>query len=110
MRVIKLKYDKLPIGWLAPDGDMYECDLYDHIEAAANICNKFGYERFGALDDILLKHSWVHISFSLAPYRRFYIEWDKFLTEPQKSFLRPYFENVFVNSSACSRWEQETEI
>ena len=105
-----MKYDGFLIGWLSPDGDIYECEPYDHIETAANICYKFGYEQSGALDDILLKHSWVHISFSFVPYRRFYIEWDKFLTEPQKSFLRPYFENGFVNTSACSRWEQETEI
>lgn len=104
-----MKYNGLSVGWLAPDGDMYECDLFDHIEAAANICRKFKYEERGSLDDILLKHSWVHITCSLAPYRKFYIEWDKFLTEPQKSFLRPYFENELVNTSACSRWEQEVD-
>ena len=104
-----MKYDGFLTGWLAPDGDLYECDIYDHIETAANICHKFGYEQSGALDDILLKHSWVHISFSFAPYRRFYIEWDKFLTEPQKQFLKPYFEEAFVCNSSCLRWKQEVD-
>lgn len=102
-----MNYDGLSIGWLSPDGDIYECEPYDHIELAANICRKFGYEQYGALDDILLKHSWVHITFSFAPYRRFHIYWDKFLTEPQKQYLKPYFEEANVCGSSCLHWKQD---
>jgi len=105
-----MKYNGLQVGWLAPDGDMYECDLYDHIEMAKEICKKFGYEGYKSVDDILLSHSWVHITCSLAPYRKFYIEWNKFLTEPQIQFLKPYFTNELINNAACIRWEQEVEI
>lgn len=103
------KYDGFPIGWLSPDGDIYECEPYDHLESAANICRKLGYKEYGAVDDTLLNHSWVHISFSFAPYRRFYIDWEKFLTKPQKLFLKSYFEKADVCSSSCLRWKQETK-
>lgn len=103
-----MKYDTFLIGWLSPDGDFYECDIYDHLECAANICRKLGYEEYGAVDDTLLNHSWVHITFSLS-HRKFFIEWNKFLTVPQIWYLKPYFEEASVCDSSCLHWKQEVD-
>lgn len=100
-------------GWLAPNGDFYKCEVFDHVELAAEIVDKLNIQRSGRYhyDDILLSGGWVKITRSLLGVKEQNIVWDKFLTEYQKQFLKPYFEenNELVSWIAQKRWEYETD-
>ena len=100
-------------GWLAPNGDFYECAVFDHIEAARDIVDKISVQRNGKHhpDEILLSAGWVQITRSLLGAKEQNIFWERFLTEYQKQFLRPYFEenDEPVSSVAVMRWEYEMD-
>lgn len=100
-------------GWLAPNGDFYKCEVFDHVGVAADIIDKLNIQRGGRYhsDDILLSGGWVKITRSLLGVKEQNIVWDKFLTEYQKQFLRPYFEknDELVSWVAKKRWDYETD-
>lgn len=100
-------------GWLAPNGDFYKCEVFDHVELAAEIVDKLNIQRGGRYhyDDILLSYGWVKITRSLLIRKEQNIIWDKFLTEYQKQFLRPYFEenDELIAFSSKARWDRETD-
>ena len=37
------KPKELKLGWLSPDGELVECNSFDHISSASEICDKLGY-------------------------------------------------------------------
>ena len=98
-------------GWLAPNGDFYPCTLYEHIEVARDIIDKMAIQRNGKYhpDEILLSAGWVQITRSLLGVKEQSIYWDNFLTEYQKAFLRPYFEenDEKVSDISKMKWEME---
>ena len=98
-------------GWLAPNGDFYECAVFDHIDTARNILDKLTVERNGKHypDEILLSAGWVQITRSLLGIKEQNIFWEKFLTEYQKQFLRPYFEenDEPISFVALMKWQNE---
>ena len=100
-------------GWLAPNGDFYKCSLYEHIDVAREIIDKLAVQRNGQHhpDEILLSAGWVQITRSLLGNKEQNIFWKKFLTDYQKLFLRPYFENndEYVSSVARMRWDREAD-
>lgn len=99
-------------GWLAPDGTFFQCDVMDHIAVADELVEKFGYHDINCRnDDILMNHGWVHISISFFCHE-FRIYWDKHLTELQKSFLKPYFEQDYMPIPAITKdeWEDENKF
>jgi len=102
--------EQLKMGWLSPGGDFFKCEHYEHTSVAEQIVDQFGYPsvRFQSADDELMAHGWVHISISHCPYS-WHIIWGKFLTGPQKQFLRPYFEDsdIPVGDMAKMLWESE---
>lgn len=106
---------ELKIGWLSPDGSFFECDAYGHTEEAREIVDKFGYSninlegRYMQEDDNLMSHGWCYIGMSDFMCNEWRICWNKFLTENQKQFLNPYFENddLSINKLSIWRWEQE---
>ena len=97
-------------GWLAPNGDFYKCSLYEHIDTAIEIVEKLNMccpvRHFA--DKLLMDNGWVQITRSLLGVKEQSIYWDKFLTEAQKTFLRPYFEENDENVSYVSKllWEK----
>ena len=99
-------------GWLAPNGDFYECAVFDHIDVARNILDKIAVHRNGKChpDEILLSAGWVQITRSMLGIKEQNIFWEKFLTEYQKQFLRPYFEenDEPISSVAAMKWQYET--
>jgi len=105
----------LKTGWLSPDGELYECSSYDHVSTAHEIIDRFNIacgldDKLRTIpdDDILLQHGWVYIGISCFLCHEWRIGWTKFLTEYQKEFLRPYFEDeIKVNSLAVDRWNTE---
>lgn len=114
-----MKYEELNTGWLSPAGEFFPCHSYDHNEEARVIVSKFGYsdlcqDEYGTqkiihADDNLMAHGWVYIGISTFFCHEWRIGWGKFLTEIQKRFLRPYFEesDLPVNEFAVYRWKQE---
>ena len=85
------------LGWLSPEGKMYECEYLDHIATAEELCSEYGYtDEDIHYDDILMKHGWVHLSmttfFSHSWIIMWNTPWKQHLTIPQKHFLKPYIE------------------
>lgn len=105
----------LKIGWLAPNGGLYECNSYDHISTARDLVTQFGYPKIDPIegylqpDENLLKHKWVHIGLSSLGRKEWRISWEKFLTEAQKQVLVPYFEEseIPMNYFSQAKWDQE---
>ena len=99
-------------GWLSPNGDFYPCAVYDHVEVAREIIDKVNVQRNGSHhpDEILLSAGWVQISRSAIGIPSQHIYWNKFLTDYQKNFLRPYFEenDELVSSVSRIKWDKET--
>lgn len=103
--------NELKVGWLSPSGELVECPYFDHYSTAKRLVNKLGYasQTNVANDDILMEHGWVHIGISLLGVKEWAIFWEGFLTESQKNFLKPYFEDEErpMNITALCRWEEE---
>lgn len=112
-----MKHEELNTGWLAPDGSFFKCHSYDHVAKAEEIIDKFGYSNIRPdgrrihADDNLMSHGWCYIGISSFMHHEWRVNWDKFLTEYQKQFLIPYFEESYlpVNEFNVMRWKQETE-
>lgn len=106
---------ELRTGWLSPDGELYECSSYDHMTEARKIVKKFSYpptssQRYSwNADDTLMAKRWVYIGISSLGEREWRIRWSGFLTESQKRFLKPYFEDKYmpVNENSKTRYEEE---
>lgn len=106
----------LKLGWLSPDGELYECGSYDHVSEASKIIKRFDLNDVDTdfkkipHDDLLLNKSWVYIGISCFGKHEWRIIWNKFLTQYQKDFLKPYFDNIIpVNAVARCKWEREVE-
>lgn len=105
-------YENLKTGWLAPDGSFFPCYSYDHAEEAREIVTKLGYStiEYPHADDNLMAHGWCYIGISSFFCHEWRIGWNKFLTDLQKNFLKPYFESDLpVNDFAKMRWEREND-
>ena len=95
----------LIIGWLSPDGKLYECDYQDHIIQAEKLCEEYNYTDINEIkDDVLLSHNWVHLTMTTYITHSWMILWnyDLHLTIEQKQFLKPYIEeNVYWIDDLC---------
>ncbi len=94
-------------GWLSSSGQFIQCEPYEHIAVAQKLVNdKVPY--FVA-DDYLLDHGWVKIYRESFFGHKWHIYWKGFLSNDQKSFLRPIFDNpendICVFCRDC--WEDE---
>ena len=106
-------------GWLDPAGDFYQCDVMDHHYFAEcflkDIKNSFDDHRLDSIKDPeeqLENAGWVKITRSIFN-REYSVIWGvhKTLSEYQKNYLRPIFENKDVDlcfTSIC-RLEKEME-
>ena len=104
--------EELKTGWLSPSGDFWECPCYEHICTAVEIVSKFNYMQIGkSADDILYCNGWAHIGISTFGPNEWRISWKNFLTDYQKNFLKPYFEDYYpVNSISLYRWKTENGL
>lgn len=91
------KHIEFKLGWLSPDGELVECNSFDHIYSASEICDKLGYSytnaRGNVPDDVLLAHGWLHLTYSLLDheYRIYYAYFNHVrLTEAQKSLYSSF--------------------
>lgn len=99
-------------GWLDPIGNFYPCKTYEHfdlaVELVAQIYPEIMDDKFE--DCILLDRGWVQITRSQIGQKAQSIYWKKFLTEYQKQFLRPYFEENDEPISLASKMKWDYEI
>ena len=93
------KPKEFKLGWLSPDGELVECNSFDHISSASEICDKLGYSytnaRGNTPDDVLLAHGWLHLTYSMLDheYRIYYAYFNHVrLTEAQRAYIRPFKE------------------
>lgn len=101
------------LGWLSPSGEFTEVHYGDHVAVADKILMKMDkFFEVGPSDDKLLNLGWVKITVSLLGKKEQRIYWNKFLTEEQKNFLRPYFEenDLSVNKYEKIRFDKENDI
>lgn len=102
-------------GWLSPCGDFTECGCYEHLKAADKIVELFGYatffnDRINDSDDTLMYYGWAYIGKSSIDHT-YRVGWERFLTEQQKAFLAPYFEEaVPMDEFSRYRYESETDV
>lgn len=103
-------YEDLKTGWLSPAGDFFPCFSYDHNEEAREILKTLGRDYPHHPDDELMEAGWVYIGISSFLVHEWRIGWNKFLTEYQINFLKPYFESdLSVPDYTKWRWKREVE-
>lgn len=96
-------------GWLSSSGEFVQCEPYEHMAVAQGlIASKALYS---VADDYLLDHGWVKIYRESFNGHKWHVDWKGFLSDPQKSFLRPIFEDCENDIYAYCRycWEIECE-
>lgn len=98
----------LSTGWLAPNGDFYPCGVYEHISTAREILND---ETANRADEKLHDCGFASITLSQLGVKEWRIYWKHFLTEQQKTFLKPYFEDSSLSADGVSnvRWCKEND-
>lgn len=111
--------DSLKQGWLSPTGEFFSCGSYDHLSLARDLSEPLLIPdidpqtlRKISADDKLLDSGWVYIGISSFLCHEYRISWKRFLTDNQKNFLRPYFEQDYlpVNSVSSQMWEEESYL
>ena len=83
------------LGWLAPDGEFFECDYMGHTTMAEEICKKLNYHETDFPSDMLLQKGWCHLTCTTFHEHKWVIfcPWGgRHLTQPQIDFLRPYIQ------------------
>lgn len=94
-------------GWLSWPGKFTACKPYDHLAIAEELAN--GMALYSVADDYLLDHGYVKIYRESFCGHKWFIAWRGFLSEAQKSYLRPIFEDaqndIHVHCREC--WENE---
>ena len=94
-------------GWLSSSGEFILCEPYEHMAVAQElVADKVPYN---VADDYLLDHGWVKIYRESYCGHKWHVDWKGFLSESQKLFLRPIFEDYENDIYAYCRecWKDE---
>lgn len=99
---------ELQTGWLSPNGDFYPCRVYEHTSLARKILND---ETASLADDKLQDRGFAKITLSNLGVKKWSIYWTHFLTEQQKNFIKPYFEDDTFPMGESTKlcWEMEND-
>lgn len=122
----------MKLGWLSPDGKLYECRYSEHISMAYELVNKFNIDRdifykkgIDIEDDMLLASGWIKIGRD-SIHHCYYIGFpDNFdpdiikmlahrkaiITQDQKTFLKHLYDddpNLF--DDMMTHWFQKLDI
>lgn len=94
-------------GWLLSSGQFIPCKPYEHRAVAEELVN--GVVPYTVADDYLLDHGCVKIYIGSFFDHKWHISWKGFLSEAQKLYLRPIFEDVQNDIDVYCRecWEDE---
>ena len=87
----------VPTGWLSPEGQLYECDYFEHLSLAREIAEKIGasYEELYLADKYLLNNGWVHLSITMFLGHGWLVTFPEIgtISQEQRQFLKPYVED-----------------
>lgn len=104
------------VGWLSPEGKLYECEYMDHIAEAERLVKKYKYKDDNPIkDDVLMNHHWIHLTTTTFGIHTWMIlwrdPWRNRLTQEQKNFLKPYIEDYkdWINPSCIIDLKDEFE-
>lgn len=89
---------EMPLGWLSPSGELWECEYYEHNATAEEICEKLNISYNSYIyrwkDDALYALGWCKLAIdSLGNKKYYWVRWERPLTAYQRYFLKEYFEN-----------------
>lgn len=98
----------LETGWLSPNGTFTQCNVYDHISTAYKL---LGVDT-SRPDEKLHDAGYAEITISQLGVKEWRVYWKNFLTDEQKNFLKPYFEDENRGMAYVSkmRWDKENDI
>lgn len=106
----------IEIGWLAPDGTLYECDTMEHISVAKDLAEKLGWKEYDEnfnrtcwADDFLMEHGYVHITRSMMFGHEYHLIHEKHYTQAQKDWLKPRVEENWKWLSKLDQFEWKEE-
>ena len=94
-------------GWLLPSGEFAECEPYEHLAVARELVKDRA--PYATADEYLLDHGAVKIYRESFCGHQWHVNRRGFLSEPQKRFLRPIFEDPDNDIYAYCRKEWEDE-
>ncbi len=99
----------LETGWLSPNGTFIPCGVYEHISTAYQI---LGNDDSSYPDEKLHNAGYAEITISQLGVKSWRVYWKNFLTDEQKNFLKPYFEDANRPMSSVSqmRWDKENDL
>ena len=85
----KKEYGKT--GWLSPNGKLYECETWEHMDLAEKLVEEFGYESdYNREDQALLDNGWAKISIATMIEHGYVVSYHNELTYEQVVYLKPY--------------------
>ena len=98
----------LPTGWLSPNGTFTQCGVYEHISTAYQLLS---VDYTSRPDEKLHDAGYAEITVSQLGVKEWRVYWKNFLTEEQKNFLKPYFEDETRPMALRSkiRWDMEND-
>lgn len=98
----------LETGWLSPNGTFTQCNVYDHIGTAYKL---LGVDYTSRPDEKLHDAGYAEITISQLGVKEWRVYWKNFLTDEQKNFLKPYFEDENRGMAYVSkmRWDKEND-
>ena len=79
-------------GWLSPEGKLYECETWEHMDTSEKLVKEFNYDyEENREDEALLNNGWVKISISTFMDHGYVVEYSvRKLSQEQLNFLKPY--------------------
>lgn len=84
-------------GWVAPNGDTYSCDVFDHLDCSTKICTCLYGEHTKTLsDEFLLKLGWFKCT------NRKYTGYHYKMSEPQAKL---FYDKCFTSDIDCDDLE-----
>ena len=104
------------LGWLSPTGEFIQCALMDHLSVAREIADELNYPKYDDIkdkllhpDEQLLRNGWVHITRFQLGAHEYVVYWQRHLTQEQKRYLEPFFndDNSLIDRLSRFEWEEE---
>lgn len=89
--------DKFRTGWIAPNGDTFMCDVYDHVDCAQALATQlYGGHTKTICDSFLLKCGWFKCS------NRKYTGWMRRMSDAQAKY---FLDHNFTSDIDCEELE-----
>lgn len=110
-----MNMDELKCGWLAPDGSFFPVGYAEHLAVARDILAQMNLQAADTKnmpDEVLLNRGWASITILSLLDHGWEIAWRNHLSDYQKNFLKPYFENGLLpaTKNTQQRWNLENKI